>query len=276
MNFTVNQELIIRLSAFLTVLVVIFLWEKLAPRRSSSSMTQKRQLTNILLVVLNTALLRLLIPLAAVSTAGIAMMHGWGLFNWLAFPEWLEVLLCFLVLDMFIYFQHRLFHYIKPLWRLHRVHHSDTEFDVTTGLRFHPLEIILSMCIKMALVVALGAPVLAVILFEVMLNASSLFNHGNIRIPLTLDRYLRYIVVTPDMHRVHHSALKKETNSNFGFNLPWWDRLFASYRGQPEAGHEKLTIGLKEFRGTRFVNVLWLLKQPALDSAEYTDDSIDI
>jgi sterol desaturase/sphingolipid hydroxylase (fatty acid hydroxylase superfamily) len=224
------------------------------------------------LIALDTVLVRLLIPLAAASMAAIAALHNFGLFNQLALDSWLAAVLTFLLLDLIIYFQHRLFHKYSLLWRLHRVHHSDTEFDATTGIRFHPLEIMLSMCIKITAVGLLGAPVVAVIIFEIVLNATSLFNHGNVHIPAVVDRYLRWVMVTPDMHRVHHSALKKETNSNFGFNFPWWDRLFSSYVGQPQLGHDRVKIGLNEFRQEKFVNLLWMLKQPLLKSEEFADN----
>ena len=226
----------------------------------------------MLLAVLNTLLLRFLIPIAAVSMAALVAIHDFGLFNILELNSWLAGLLSFLILDFFIYFQHRLFHKYSLLWRLHRVHHSDTEFDATTGVRFHPLEMILSMCIKIVVVGLLGPPLIAVLVFEVVLSTTSLFNHGNVYIPVIIDRYLRWILVTPDMHRVHHSAKKEETNSNFGFNIPWWDRLFSTYLEQPVMGQEKFKIGLIEFRDLRFVNVMWLLKQPLLNSTEFVDN----
>ena len=176
---------------------------------------------------------------------------GWGLFNILPLPAWLAIPAAVLLLDLTIYGQHVAFHAVPLLWRLHRMHHADLEFDVTTGLRFHPGEILLSMAIKFAAVAVLGAPPLAVLIFEILLNATSLFNHGNVRLPLGLDRILRLIVVTPDMHRVHHSIDRRETDSNFGFNVPWWDRLFGTYRAQPALGHERMTIGIDKFRDPR-------------------------
>ena len=180
----------------------------------------------------------------------------------LALPAWVGVVASVVLLDLAIYFQHVLFHAVPVLWRLHRMHHADLDFDVTTGLRFHPIEILLSMVIKLAVVAALGAPALAVLIFEVLLNATSMFNHGNVRIPAGLDRVLRWVVVTPDMHRVHHSILSRETNSNFGFNLPWWDRLFGTYRAQPAAGHEGMTIGIEQFRDPRELRLDRMLLQP--------------
>ena len=266
MNFTANQELIVRISVFVCVLLLVLGWEKIAPRRNPGVPAWQRRINNLVLVSINSGLVRLVIPLAAVHMANIAWLHGWGLFNNLQLPAWVEIVLSFLVLDMLIYFQHRLFHSIPWLWRLHRVHHCDTEFDVTTGVRFHPLEILLSMLIKIAAVAALGAPAIAVLLFEVVLNATSLFNHANARLGARLDAVLRKLVVTPDMHRVHHSVTAAETNSNFGFNIPWWDHLFGTYRAQPEKGHENMTIGLEEFRDRKFSRVWWLLGQPWLKS----------
>ena len=192
----------------------------------------------------------------------MAEAGGWGLFNALDLPLWLAALLSILLLDLVIYFQHVLFHAVPGLWRLHRMHHADLEFDVTTGLRFHPVEIVLSMVIKLAAVAALGAPAVAVLLFEVVLNATALFNHANIRLPAGVDRVLRWVIVTPDMHRVHHSVIPVETNSNFGFNLPWWDRLLGTYRAQPQAGHAGMTIGIEQFRTRRDLWLDRMLVQP--------------
>ena len=189
------------------------------------------------------------------ANALVAEAQGWGLFNALAAPWWVALVGSVIVLDLAIYLQHVLFHAVPALWRLHRVHHADLEFDVTTGLRFHPVEILLSMGIKLAVVVALGPPAVAVLIFEVVLNATAMFNHGNVRLPAYVDRVARWVVVTPDMHRVHHSVRPDETNSNFGFNLPWWDRLLGTYRAQPADGHEGMTIGIEQFRQAR---ELWL------------------
>jgi sterol desaturase/sphingolipid hydroxylase (fatty acid hydroxylase superfamily) len=195
-------------------------------------------------------------PAAAVGMAVFASDQRWGLFNYMDVPFWVAVLTSVLVMDFFIWLQHVMVHAVPVLWRLHRVHHADLDFDVTTGARFHTLEILLSMLIKFAVIVLLGPPVVAVVLFEVILNATAMFNHANVRLPETLDRYLRLIVVTPDMHRVHHSVEDDETNSNFGFNLPWWDRLFGTYRAQPRAGHEGMTIGIRTFREDKWCS--WL------------------
>ncbi len=194
----------------------------------------------------------------------IAKGHGWGLFNQLQLPYWLVVIISVLLLDLAIYLQHVVFHAIPVLWRLHRMHHTDLDFDVTTGIRFHPIEILLSMGIKLGVVVILGPPAVAVLIFEVLLNGTAMFNHGNVRIWQGLDRVLRWIVVTPEMHRVHHSIIPAETNSNFGFNSPWWDRLFGTYRAQPSAGHLRMTIGIEQFRNIRDLWLDRMLIQPFL------------
>jgi sterol desaturase/sphingolipid hydroxylase (fatty acid hydroxylase superfamily) len=212
--------------------------------------------------VLDTALARLLAPVGAVGFAYLANDRGWGLFNVVAFPAWVEALASLLLLDLAIYFQHRLFHHVPLLWRLHRMHHADLDIDVTTGARFHPLEILLSLGIKFVVISTIGAPPLAVLAFEVGLNATSMFNHSNVRMPSVVDRFLRWLVVTPDMHRVHHSIVRRETDSNFGFNFPWWDRLFRTYRAQPEAGHEGMTIGIEQFRQPKELLLHRMLIQP--------------
>jgi len=213
-------------------------------------------------MILSTFVVRVIFPTAAVGMALVAAERGWGLLNNLDLNPVVSIVAAVLILDFFIYLQHVMFHAIPALWRLHMVHHADVDFDVTTGLRFHPVEIVLSMLIKLAAVAVLGPPAVAVIIFEVILNATAVFNHGNIRLPAAVDRVLRLIVVTPDMHRVHHSVKVAETNSNFGFNLPWWDRLLGTYRGQPEDGHEKMTIGLNQFQDKPRQGLLWLLALP--------------
>jgi sterol desaturase/sphingolipid hydroxylase (fatty acid hydroxylase superfamily) len=244
-----SSEPVVRFGIFCGVLALMALWELLAPRRRLTTPKPTRWLSNLALAALNTVVVRILLPLGAVGMGLLAQERGWGLFNHLALPGWLTVLLSIIALDLVIYLQHVLFHAVPLLWHLHMVHHADLDFDVTTGLRFHTLEILLSMGIKLAAVVLLGAPALAVLLFEVLLNATSMFSHGNVQLPGWLDRVLRLVVVTPEMHRVHHSVDPRETNSNFGFNLPWWDYLLGTYRSQPAAGHEKMTIGLSQFRG---------------------------
>ncbi|MBF7053025.1 sterol desaturase family protein [Halomonas sp. KAO] len=252
----------LRLVAFAGVLLAMAGWELVASRRPQRVPRRRRWPANLMIVVVDTLALRLVFPLAAVGVALAIAPHGWGMMPWLGVPWWLSVPLCVLALDVVIYFQHRLFHAVPWLWRLHRMHHADLEIDVTTGLRFHPLEILLSMLLKVVVVLALGAPAVAVLLFEVILNASSLFNHANVRLSSRLDRWLRWLVVTPDMHRVHHSWRQHETDSNFGFNLSWWDRLFGTYRAQPEEGHLGMTIGLKIFRDPRELRLGQMLTQP--------------
>jgi sterol desaturase/sphingolipid hydroxylase (fatty acid hydroxylase superfamily) len=256
------HELYIRLGAFAGVFAAMAIWEFVGPRRLQSIGRGWRWPNNLGVVVADTLLVRLVFPTTAVGLSLLAETRGWGLFNLMAFPAWVGVVSAVVVLDLAIYLQHVLFHAVPALWRLHRMHHADLEFDVSTGLRFHPIEILLSMLIKFTVVVALGAPAVAVLIFEVLLNATSMFNHGNVRIPTSLDRTLRWIVVTPDMHRVHHSVLSCETNSNFGFNLPWWDRLFGTYRAQPTAGHDGMTIGIEQFREPRELGLDRMLLQP--------------
>jgi sterol desaturase/sphingolipid hydroxylase (fatty acid hydroxylase superfamily) len=248
MGDTFPSEAAIRLGFFFGVFAVMALWEVLAPRRTLQTAKPLRWGSNLGLVVLNSVLLRLVAPLGAVGSALFAESVGWGLFQHIEAPRWLVIAGSVLLLDLAIYLQHVMFHAVPLFWRLHMVHHADLDFDVTTGLRFHTLEILLSALIKLAVVMLLGPAVIAVIIFEVALNATAMFNHSNVRMPPWLDRILRWIVVTPDMHRVHHSIIRRETNSNFGFNLPWWDRLLGTYRAQPAEGHTAMTIGLADFR----------------------------
>ncbi|MCH7889363.1 MAG: sterol desaturase family protein [Proteobacteria bacterium] len=256
------NEPAIRLGIFLGVFALVVVFETLAPRRARTMPRTARWPHNIGVVVVNTLLLRLVFPTAAIGMALMAATRGWGLLNIIDAPYWLSVALTVALLDLAIYLQHVMFHAVPALWRLHRMHHADLDFDVTTGARFHPIEILLSMGIKLAVVAALGPPALGVLIFEVLLNATSMFNHANLNIPLGVDRVLRRLVVTPDMHRVHHSVLPPETNSNFGFNLPWWDRLFGTYRAQPEAGHGAMTIGIEQFRERRDLRLDRMLVQP--------------
>ncbi len=257
-----EKETVIRLGFFAGVLVLMALGEVLAPRRRLTVNKPLRWTSNLGLVGLNVLAARLVFPLGAVGVALAAEANGWGLFHNLDLPAWMAVLLAVLALDLAIYLQHVMFHAVPVLWRLHMVHHADLDFDVTTGLRFHTIEILLSLGIKAATVVLLGASALAVLIFEVLLNATSMFNHGNVRLPLWLDRALRFLIVTPDMHRVHHSEKPHETNSNFGFNLPWWDFLLGTYRAQPSDGHQHMTIGLAQFRDERVDRLHWMLALP--------------
>jgi len=255
-------EIPIRLAAFVGVLMIMAAWELLAPRRPQATERPLRWSSNLGIVVLDTLLVRILVPTTAVGIALLAEQRGWGVFHSFAVADWLAILASVIVLDLAIYLQHVLFHAVPALWRVHRMHHADLAFDVTTGVRFHPIEILLSMLIKLAVVAALGAPALAVLLFEVLLNATSMFSHGNVRLPRRLDRILRWIVVTPDMHRVHHSVEAPETNSNFGFNLPWWDRMFGTYCAQPMAGHDAMRIGIAQFRERSELRLDRMLLQP--------------
>ena len=252
----------IRLAAFAGVFAVMAAWEWIVPRRKQAIGRTWRWPNNLGVVVVDALLVRILFPTAAVGLALIAEAQGFGLFNMVAFPWWIAVVLSMVILDLAIYLQHVLFHAVPALWRLHRMHHADLDIDVTTGLRFHPIEIVLSILIKFAVIAVLGAPAAAVLIFEVLLNATSMFNHSNVRIPAGIDRVLRWFVVTPDMHRIHHSILSRETNSNFGFNLPWWDHLLGTYRAQPEAGHEGMTIGIEQFRDPRELRLDRMLLQP--------------
>jgi sterol desaturase/sphingolipid hydroxylase (fatty acid hydroxylase superfamily) len=261
------SEPLIRLAMFGGVFVVLAMWEVLWPRRRQTIGRGWRWPNNLGVVVLDTLLVRILFPTTAVGLALVAQARGFGLFNVVALPSWIGVVASVVILDLAIYLQHVLFHAVPALWRLHRMHHADLEFDVSTGLRFHPIEILLSMLIKFAVVAALGAPAPAVLIFEVLLNATSMFNHSNVRVRLGIDRALRWIVVTPDMHRVHHSILSRETNSNFGFNLPWWDRMFGTYRAQPAAGHDAMTIGIEQFRDRRDLRLDRMLVQPFCGAA---------
>jgi sterol desaturase/sphingolipid hydroxylase (fatty acid hydroxylase superfamily) len=263
----VSDESIIRLAFFLGVLGLVAAWEAAAPRRRRSHGRWTRWPSNLAITALNSALVRLAFPVTAAGFALLCEQRGWGLLATLDLPTWLAVVVGMLVLDLAIYLQHVLFHAVPALWRLHRMHHADLDIDVTTGARFHPIEILASMAIKFAVIAAFGIPAAAALAFEVVLNATSMFNHGNIRMPAGLDRVLRWLVVTPDMHRVHHSIVPQETNSNFGFNTPWWDRLFGTYRAAPKAGHEAMVVGIPQFRAPREQWLDRMLTQPFREGA---------
>jgi sterol desaturase/sphingolipid hydroxylase (fatty acid hydroxylase superfamily) len=254
--FFLGQEPALRLAAFAVVLALLAAWEFAAPRRARSMPRRQRWPANLAIVALNTLLVRIALPTAAVGLAISAQDHAWGLFNQYALPLWAAIVVGAVLLDLVIYLQHVMFHAVPALWRLHRMHHADLDIDVTTGARFHPVEIVLSLAIKFAAIAAMGIPPAAVMVFELLLNATSMFNHANVRIAAAVDRVLRWLVVTPDMHRVHHSLERDETNSNFGFNLPIWDRLFGTYRAQPRAGHHAMTIGIPDFRDPAACNTL--------------------
>ncbi len=261
-NGLLAAEPMVRLAIFAAVLALLVVWELLAPRRRLTVRRWRRWPGNVGVVLIDTLLVRILFPTAAVGLALVAETKGWGLLNFVTVPDWLAIVAAIFLLDLIIYTQHVLFHAVPGLWRLHRMHHADLDIDVTTGIRFHPVEILLSMAIKLGAVVALGAPALGVMIFEVLLNATAMFSHSNVRLPAGVDRRLRRILVTPDMHRVHHSVVTQETNSNFGFNLPWWDHLFGTYRDQPAAGHEGMTIGLLHFRDSAELRLDRMLLQP--------------
>lgn len=261
-DFLLSHEPLIRLGAFGAILAAMAVSEVFAPRRAFPVGRGRRWPGNFAVLVLDTLLVRLAFPLTAVGLALLAEERAWGLLNVIGTPAWAAIPLGVILLDVAIYLQHVLFHAVPVLWRLHRVHHADLAVDVTTGVRFHPIEIVLSMGIKLAVVLALGVPAVAVLLFEILLNATSLFNHANVRLPDGLDRFLRWIIVTPDMHRIHHSMRGEETNSNFGFNLPWWDYAFGTYRADPLRGHEAMEIGVAEFRDPRELRIDRVLLQP--------------
>ena len=258
----IEHEPAIRLLSFGLVLTAMLLWETFASRRVPTEARLRRGSRNLGLAVIDSVLVRLILPMVPVGFAALAAEWKWGLFHRVTVPPWAAIALSVVAFDLAIYLQHVLFHAVPALWRLHMVHHSDLDFDTTTGLRFHPAEIVLSLGLKLALVAAIGPPVAAVMLFEILLNGTSLFNHANVRLPPRADRYLRWLVVTPDMHRVHHSVDRAETNSNFGFNLSWWDRLLGTYREEPAAGHEDMTIGLEHLRDARGLTLGKLLALP--------------
>ncbi|MBT8438713.1 MAG: sterol desaturase family protein [Gammaproteobacteria bacterium] len=277
-----QYEMLIRLGFFFGIFAVMAIWEVAAPRRLLTISKTVRWANNLGLVFLNSFILRLMFPAAAVGMAVFADEQGWGIFNYYYVPPIIAVAASVVVMDFVIYLQHVMVHAVPALWRLHRVHHADLDFDVTTGARFHPIEIILSMLIKFATIAVLGPPVVAVVIFEVVLNATAMFNHSNVRLTIGLDRVLRWIVVTPDMHRVHHSVEDDEANSNFGFNLPWWDRLFGTYRDQPRSGHENMSIGIHTYRDPKLVSwlhgMLWLpfigkISSYAINRRQWNDDN---
>jgi sterol desaturase/sphingolipid hydroxylase (fatty acid hydroxylase superfamily) len=258
-------EMMIRLAGFAGVFAAMAAWEMLAPRRPLTVRKSPRWFSNLGLVALNAILVRLVLPVSAFGTAVVAAERGWGLLNQWSAPAWVRFVVGVAALDLAIYLQHVLFHAVPALWRLHMVHHADLDFDVTTGLRFHTIEILISTLIKIGVVFALGPPVWAVLTFEILLNGTSMFNHSNVRIPPAFDRLLRLFVVTPDMHRVHHSTDRREANTNFGFNLAWWDYVLGTYRAQPAAGHEGMQIGVSHLREERQVERLpWMLSLPFL------------
>ena len=267
------SEPVFRFSIFAGVLIAMAALEFLIPKRDLTAPKSRRWLTNFAIVGIDSAVVRLMaalpsilgaaaVPLAAVAAAIVAEELGWGLFNWLDVPFWLAVVISLLVLDFAIWLQHLASHKVPILWRLHQIHHADVDIDVSTAIRFHPVEIVLSMLYKIVWVLLLGAPAVAVLLFEVILNGCAMFNHANINLPKPADRALRAFIVTPDMHRVHHSIIRREHDSNYGFNLSIWDRLFGTYTDQPEGGHDGMTIGLKSYQSAEPTRLSWSLLLP--------------
>jgi sterol desaturase/sphingolipid hydroxylase (fatty acid hydroxylase superfamily) len=263
MSELMEPEEILRLLLFFLVFAVMAVWELFAPRRTLTVSRGQRWFSNLSIVIANTLLIRIVFPVSAIQLAMVSHDYGWGVFNILAFPAIMEIIICVVALDFIIYLQHILFHAVPVLWRLHRVHHADLDFDVTTGTRFHPIEIVISMLIKFAAIILLGPAPVAVLIFEIVLNSGAMFNHSNVKLPLLLDKLLRALIVTPDMHRVHHSVIENEANSNYGFNLSIWDRLFGTYINQPAAGHENMNIGISTFRQVHECDHLYyMLKMP--------------
>ena len=266
-EFLSTSETIVRLGFFIGVLIILAVYENILPMRALVRSRSIRWYSNLGIAVLNNIFVNIIFPLMPVALAVFAQERGWGIFNIFNAPTELVILISVVILDLVIYFQHILFHLIPVLWRFHRMHHADQDFDVTTGIRFHPVEIILSMAIKMAVTVLFGIPALAILIFEILLNITSMFNHANIRIPIAFDKVLRIFIVTPDMHRVHHSILPFENNKNFGFNIPWWDFLFGTYLAQPKFGHEKMDIGIDIFRNPQDLHLHRMLIQPIISGS---------
>jgi sterol desaturase/sphingolipid hydroxylase (fatty acid hydroxylase superfamily) len=272
-DFILDHELFIRLAVFITIFALMAVWEIAQPCRRQSYTRLQRWSGNLGITLLNSLLLRLLFPAAAVGFAALISEKGWGLLNLTTLPYWLNVLIAVTLMDMVIYLQHVMVHAVPALWRLHRVHHADPDYDLTTGARFHPIEIILSMLIKIAAIAALGPPIIAVLIFEVLLNGMAMFNHGNVSLPKSIDRKLRWLLVTPDMHRVHHSLIPNEANSNFGFNLSIWDRLMGTYQAQPILGHQQMQIGVKTLQDPSLITKLGgMLIIPFLKNRQAGDD----
>lgn len=270
-DWILSHEPTLRLGSFTAVFAIMALWELIAARRELGQSRSKRWFTNLGISVFDSFVVRLIFPAAAVGLALLAENEGWGLLQRFDLPFTLSVIVSVILLDLAIYLQHVMFHAVPALWRFHMVHHSDQDFDLTTGIRFHPVEIVLSIVIKFAAIAALGPPPAAVFIFAVLLNTTSMFNHGNVRLPLAVDRWLRWILVTPDMHRVHHSIEIDESNSNFGFNLPWWDRLFGTYRAQPRDGHQEMRLGVEHLEQPAARGLLGLLVLPfTADTGRYT------
>jgi len=267
----------VRLTAFAAIFLAMAVLEILRERRELQTSKTRRWATNIGITVTDALLVRLVFPMGAIGVGYFAAQLEWGLFHVVSVPHWMAVLAAFVALDFVVWLQHVVFHAVPALWKLHMMHHADLDFDVTTGTRFHPVEMLISMGVKSAAILLLGAPVLGILVFEMLLNGTAMFNHANLAIPKPVDRLLRLFVVTPDMHRVHHSAKPNETNTNFGFNLPWWDYLFGTYRDQPEKGHDGMTIGLEQIRDPAKNTYLHLLVLPFVDpSGDYDISSREV
>ncbi|PHQ72004.1 MAG: hypothetical protein COB93_01755 [Sneathiella sp.] len=262
LEYIAANEPTIRLSFFIGTLVLIGLWEAVAPKRTPRASKPWRWVNNFGVTFFNTFLLRVLFPVLAVGAAATAAEKGWGLFNIIELPLPVTIILAVILQDMVIYWQHVVFHKIPLLWQLHKMHHADVDYDVSTGARFHPVEIFLSMLVKLVVVFALGPPVVAVIIFEILLSSIAMFNHANAGLPKAIDRVVRLFMVTPDMHRVHHSVIRAEHNNNFGFNLPWWDYMFRTYTAEPSEGHDGMTIGLHEYQKDKKQSIFWMLALP--------------
>lgn len=272
--FIETHEAAIRLSVFIGVFVLMAVLEALFPRRERVLSRFDRWTTNFVIIILNSITLRIAVPILASEAASLSVKEGWGILSLFDLPLWFEAILAIILLDMLIYWQHVLMHKVPVLWRLHKVHHADRDLDVTSGIRFHPIEIILSMLFKVFWVIAIGAPLVSVIIFEILLNAGAIFNHANYKLPLKLDRFIRPLIVTPDFHRVHHSIIRDETDSNYGFFLSVWDRMFGSYTPEPSKGHRAMIIGLKEHQDRAPAKILWCLIAP-FRSTGATGENID-
>lgn len=257
-----KYESYIRLISFFGLFALLTLWEISSPKRELLQLRQFRWFSNIGLIVISSVLIRFIVPTAAVGVAFHVEENNLGFLNYYELPFVIHFLLAFILMDLSIYFQHVMFHSLPLFWRFHRVHHSDLDCDVTTGLRFHPFEMLISIIFKFLIILSIGAPVITVVIFEIILNAASMFTHSNIKVPHTIERMFRWFFVTPDMHRIHHSIHENETNSNFGFFISWWDRLFDTYISQPQDGHEKMELGLSFFREPKWQNLRWLIYLP--------------
>ena len=260
-----EYESYIRLGSFLGIFALLTIWEISSPKRELLQLRRFRWFSNIGLVVLSSVLIRFILPTAAVGVALHVEQEQLGFLNLYELPFIVQFIFAFILMDLAIYFQHVMFHALPLFWRFHRVHHSDLDCDITTGLRFHPFEMIISIVFKFLIIASIGAPVLAVVFFEIILNAASMFTHSNIKIPSAIEKMVRWFIVTPDMHRIHHSIKENETNSNFGFFISIWDRLLGTYIQEPEQGHDNMQIGLQRFREPKWQNLRWLIYLPFVD-----------